>query len=53
MSVLIKNGYVVTVDSQRRVFEKGFVLTRRDGRIAAVGPQHEARCPPRLAGATP
>lgn len=42
MSVLIKNGYVVTLDPQRRVLEHGFVLTAADGRIAAVGPQHEA-----------
>jgi 5-methylthioadenosine/S-adenosylhomocysteine deaminase len=35
--VLIKNGYVVTVDGSRRVWPKGFVTT--DGaKIAALGP---------------
>jgi 5-methylthioadenosine/S-adenosylhomocysteine deaminase len=42
VSVLIKNGYVVTVDPSRRVFDGGFVMVGEDGRIAAVGPGNEA-----------
>jgi 5-methylthioadenosine/S-adenosylhomocysteine deaminase len=41
--ILINNGYVVTVDAERRVHPGGFVAV--DGaRIAAVGPA--AQCPP-------
>jgi cytosine/adenosine deaminase-related metal-dependent hydrolase len=39
--ILIKNGYVVTVDSQRNVFPGGYVAT--DGQnISAVGPTEKA-----------
>jgi 5-methylthioadenosine/S-adenosylhomocysteine deaminase len=37
MSILIKNGYVVTVDPARRVLDGGYVLVGDDGKIAAVG----------------
>ncbi len=37
MSILIKNGYVVTVDPARRVLDSGYVLVSDDGRIAEVG----------------
>lgn len=39
--ILLTNGYVVSVDSQRRVFPKGFVAINGSD-IAAVGPQAEA-----------
>jgi hypothetical protein len=39
-SVLLRNGYVVTVDPERRVFPNGYVHV--DGeRIAAVGPMDQ------------
>jgi 5-methylthioadenosine/S-adenosylhomocysteine deaminase len=39
--ILIKNGFVVTVDAERRVFPGGFVVT--DGtRIAEIGPAERA-----------
>jgi 5-methylthioadenosine/S-adenosylhomocysteine deaminase len=39
-SILLRNGYVVTVDPERRVFPNGYV--RVDGeRIAAVGPMDQ------------
>ena len=37
-STLLRGGTVLTVDSEDRVFEDGFVAIR-DGRIAGVGPQ--------------
>lgn len=38
---LIKNGYIVTVDAQRRIYDRGFVVV--DGaRIAAAGPAEQA-----------
>ena len=37
---LIRNGYIVTVDADRRVFTNGFVALR-DGRISAVGPMRD------------
>jgi 5-methylthioadenosine/S-adenosylhomocysteine deaminase len=43
MSWLLKDGFVITMDEARRSFASGFVLTRPDGRIAAVGPMTE--CP--------
>ena len=42
MSILIKNGYVVTVDPERRVFDGGFVLVGDDAKIAAVGTRDDA-----------
>ncbi|MBB3181631.1 amidohydrolase family protein [Variovorax sp. Sphag1AA] len=47
MTLLIKNGYVVTMDSQRSVFERGFVEVAPGGTIGRVGAM--ADCP---AGAT-
>src|SRR5215813_12761092 len=42
--ILIRNGYVVTVDARRNVFPGGYVAI--DGaRIAAVGPASEAPSP--------
>ena len=32
MSILIKNGYVVTVDPARRVLDGGYVLVGDDGK---------------------
>ena len=40
---LIKNGVIVTVDAQRRVYPNGFVAVE-GARITAVGPSE--RCPP-------
>ena len=37
MSFLIKNGYVVTMNADREVFDDGFVAVA-DGKIEAVGP---------------
>ncbi|MFQ5916115.1 MAG: amidohydrolase family protein [Nitrospinota bacterium] len=37
MSFLIKNGYVVTMNPEREVFEGGFVAVS-DGKVEAVGP---------------
>jgi 5-methylthioadenosine/S-adenosylhomocysteine deaminase len=39
-SLLLKHGYVVTVDEERRVFPDGYVAVEGD-RIAAVGPMEE------------
>jgi 5-methylthioadenosine/S-adenosylhomocysteine deaminase len=39
-SILLKHGYVVTVDDERRVFPDGFVAVEED-RIAALGPMDE------------
>lgn len=39
-SILLKNGYVVTVDGDRRVFEDGWVAIEND-EIVAVGPSEE------------
>lgn len=36
MSVLIRNGYVVTIDPGREMFDGGFVSIS-DGQIEAVG----------------
>ncbi len=38
MSILIRNGWVVTMNPGREVFERGYVATADDGSIAAVGP---------------
>ncbi|MDH3739705.1 MAG: amidohydrolase family protein [Alphaproteobacteria bacterium] len=38
MSTLIENGYVVTMNPNREVFDGGYVVVGDDGRIAAVGP---------------
>ena len=35
--ILIHNGYVVTMNPRREVFEGGYVATADDGSIAAVG----------------
>jgi 5-methylthioadenosine/S-adenosylhomocysteine deaminase len=43
MRILIRNGVVVTVDAERRVYPNGFV-TVEGARITAVGPSE--RCPP-------
>jgi 5-methylthioadenosine/S-adenosylhomocysteine deaminase len=43
MSILLKNGHVVTVNDARAVFEGGFVTVGNDGRITAVGPAED--CP--------
>lgn len=40
---LIKNGYVVTVNPARDVFERGYVAIGADGRISGLGPMEE--CP--------
>lgn len=40
-SIIIKNGYVVTMDTQRRVFDPGYVKIRGK-MISAVGPMSEA-----------
>ena len=49
-SILLRNGYVVTVDPDRRVFPNGYV--RVDGeRIASVGPMD--RLAPAVGGTTP
>src|SRR5215216_288922 len=42
--MLIKNGYVATVDRQRNVFPGGYVALQ-GARIAAVGPSGEAPSP--------
>jgi 5-methylthioadenosine/S-adenosylhomocysteine deaminase len=39
-SILLKHGYVVTVDDERRVFPDGFVAVEED-RIAALGPMDD------------
>lgn len=41
MSVLIRNGYVVTMNPGREVFEGGFVSVGDDGRIRQVGAAQE------------
>ncbi len=38
MGILIHNGYVLTMNPRREVFEGGYVATADDGSIAAVGP---------------
>lgn len=42
MSLLIRDGYVVTMNPGRDVLPGGFVLVGDDGRIERVGPAHEA-----------
>ena len=42
--ILIRNGYVVTVDSRRQVFPDGFVAVDGSG-IAAVGPSAQTPAP--------
>ena len=39
-STHLRNGYVVTVDAERRVFTSGFIRVEGD-RIAAIGPMAE------------
>src|SRR5262249_22772068 len=39
--ILVRNGYLVTVDSMRRVFPDGYVAIA-DSRIEAVGPGDQA-----------
>jgi 5-methylthioadenosine/S-adenosylhomocysteine deaminase len=41
--ILIKNGYVITMDSRRRVLESGSVVID-DGKISAVGKDMKAKC---------
>ena len=41
MTALIRNGYVVTMNPARDVFEGGVVTVADDGSIAAVGGAHE------------
>jgi 5-methylthioadenosine/S-adenosylhomocysteine deaminase len=42
MSKLIENGYVVTMNAGREIFDGGYVAVGDDGRIAAVGPAGSA-----------
>jgi 5-methylthioadenosine/S-adenosylhomocysteine deaminase len=42
--ILVRNGYVVSMDRERRIFAPGAIAIRGN-RIAAVGPEHEIlRC---------
>jgi len=41
-NILIKDGYIITVDMQRHIFKKGAVLIR-DNKIAAVGKTEEVQ----------
>ena len=43
VKAIIENGYVVTLDPARSVFERGYVAIGADGRIAGVGDM--AACP--------
>ncbi|MDA1001658.1 MAG: amidohydrolase family protein, partial [bacterium] len=38
MSFLIKNGYIVTMNAEREVFDGGFIAVGEGGAIEAVGP---------------
>jgi cytosine/adenosine deaminase-related metal-dependent hydrolase len=49
-SILLRNGYVVTVDPDRRVFPNGYVRVDAE-RIASVGPMD--RLAPAVGGTAP
>lgn len=39
---LIRNGYIITMDDERRVFTNGFIAFR-DGKISALGPMTQCK----------